>query len=148
VQNVVKAVRDIRSKYNIPPGQKLVVSAGAPDKTSHVLNANGELICRLAELAEFSAGDSAAEPPKAAIAIVEDAQIYVHDVIDVEAERARFDKQRQEIEKAQKALAAKLANANFLAKAKPQVVSQTREKLTQLEVQLRTVEQHLAELNG
>jgi valyl-tRNA synthetase len=72
----------------------------------------------------------------------------VHDVIDPEAERARLTKQKQEIEQAKKGVESKLANENFVARAKPEVVAQAREKLQQLQEQLQAVEKHLSELDG
>ena len=40
----------------------------------------------------------------------------------------------------------KLANENFVAKAKPQVVAQARDKLAELTKQLKLLEKHLSEL--
>jgi valyl-tRNA synthetase len=147
VQETVKAIRDIRSKYNISPAQKLTASARSSQKTTDILNGNKKLICQLAGLSDFLASESVEKPPNAATAIVQDAQIHIHNAVDVEAERARFEKQKQEIEKARNTVAAKLANENFVAKAKPEVVAQAKEKFTQLEEQLRAIEKHLVELS-
>ena len=70
----------------------------------------------------------------------------MHNVIDVEAERTRLEKEKQEAEKAKKAVEARLANENFVTKAKPEVVAQARERLFELTEQLETVEKHLSEL--
>jgi valyl-tRNA synthetase len=148
VQETVRAIRDIRSNYNIGPAQKLTASAGAPRRLAEILNANAPRICQLAALNSFAAAENTPKPNHAATAIVEEAQVYVHDVIDPAAERARLEKQRQEIEQAKKGVEGKLGNANFVAKAKPEVVTQAREKLQQLQDQLQAVEKHLAELNG
>jgi valyl-tRNA synthetase len=86
------------------------------------------------------------KPNNAATAIVEDIQVYIHDVIDRRAERLRLEKQKQEIEQAKKGVEGKLANSNFVAKAKPEVVAQARERLAQLQEQLQAVEKHLAEI--
>jgi len=86
------------------------------------------------------------KPSNAAVAIAEATEVYVHDAIDLEAERRRFEKQKQQIEKAKEAVQAKLANENFVSKAKPHVVAQAKEKLVQLTEQLKTVEEHLTEL--
>ena len=88
--------------------------------SADAMRANSGLICQLAGLGELP--DRARISPKpnnAATAIVEGTQVYVHNVIDPEAERARLEKQKQEIEQAKKAVEGKLANANFVAKAKP-----------------------------
>ena len=74
-------------------------------------------------------------------------QIYVHDAIDVVAERKRLTKQKEQIEGAKKSVEAKLANENFIARAKPEVVAQTKEKLAEYTEQLKAIEKHLAELN-
>jgi valyl-tRNA synthetase len=148
VQEIVRAIRDVRSQHNIAPGEKLIASANAPGATADALRANSDLVCQLAGLASFQAAQNTPKPNNAAAAIVEEMQVYLHNVIDPEAERARLEKQRQEIEQAKKAVESKLANENFVTRAKPQVVAQAREKLAQLQEQLQAVERHLAELNG
>jgi valyl-tRNA synthetase len=148
VQDVVRAIRDLRSKYNLAPSVKLKASAAAPQIVAEVLEAGGSLVCQLAGLDTFRAAEGLAKPNNAATAIVEDTHVYVHDVIDPEAERARLTKQKQEIEQAKKGVESKLANENFVARAKPEVVAQAREKLQQLQEQLQAVEKHLSELDG
>ena len=147
IQTVVRSVRDIRSKCNIPPSSKLVVSVNAPNDISGILNADAGLLCQIANLKEFSASHSAPKPKNAAAAISGQMQIYVHDAIDIEAERKRLTKQKEQIEGAKKGVEAKLANENFIARAKPEVVAQTKEKLAEYTEQLKAIEKHLAELN-
>jgi valyl-tRNA synthetase len=146
VQDVIRAVRDIRSNYNKAPSELLVASAGAPQPVADVLNTHSGLICQLAALSGFRAAAELPKPNNAATAIVEDIQIYVHDVIDRQAERLRLEEQKQEIEQAKKGVEGKLANSNFVARAKPEVVAQARERLVQLQEQLQAVEKHLAEI--
>jgi valyl-tRNA synthetase len=146
IQTVVRCVRDIRSKCNIPPSSKLVVSVNAPQDLSVILNADAGLLCQIANLKEFIASLSAPKPKNAAAAIAGQMQIYVHDAIDVVAERKRLTKQKEQIEGAKKGIEAKLANENFISRAKPEVVAQAKEKLAEYTEQLKTVEKHLAEL--
>ena len=87
-------------------------------------------------------------PANAAVAIADVTEVYVHDAIDLEAERQRFEKQKQQIDKAKGAVEAKLANENFVTKAKPEIVDQAKEKLAQLTEQLETIEKHLSELEN
>ncbi len=148
VQEVVRAIRDIRSQYNLPPSGKLTASINAPKTLSDAMHANTGLICQLAGLGSLQIGENLPKPNNAATAIVEGTQVYVHNVIDPQAERARLQKQKQEIEQAKKAVESKLGNANFVAKAKPEVVAQAREKLQQLQEQWRAIERHLSELES
>jgi valyl-tRNA synthetase len=69
-------------------------------------------------------------------------------VIDRDAELARLGKQKVEIERARKSVEGKLANENFVTRAKPEVVDQARRRLEQLQEQLQAVEAHLAELDN
>ena len=147
VQAAIRTIRDIRSNRNIPSNESLVVSAKSQHQTVEILNGNAELIRQLAGVKEFKAGIALVKPENAAISIMEDAtEIYVHDAIDLQAEREKLEKQKQLIEKAKKAVEAKLANEDFVTKAKPEVVAQARERLAELSEQLKTIEKHLSEL--
>lgn len=146
IQTVVRCVRDIRSRCNIPPSLKLIVSVNAPQDLSGILNADAGLLCQLANLKEFNVSHTTQKSKNAAAAIAGQMQIYVHDAIDVAAERKRLTKQKEQIEGAKKGVEAKLSNENFIARAKPEVVAQAKEKLAEYTEQLKAVEKHLAEL--
>jgi len=145
IQSPIRAIRDIKSQYNISPTTVPTTSANTPVRVAQILKDNSELICQLAGVKVFMADTNMEKPKNAATAIVDDMQIFVHDVIDPEAEKAKLTKQRQEIEKAKKAAEVKLANKNFVTKAKPEVVARAKDRLAELTEQLRTVEKHLAE---
>jgi valyl-tRNA synthetase len=147
-QTVIRSIRDIRSKYNKQPSEKLVASANSPQEIADVLNSNSGLICQLAGLKEFNASHTSEKPSNAAAMIVDQMQIYLHEAIDVKAEKQRLEKQKQQIDKAKKAVEAKLSNENFVNKAKPQVVAQARDRLAELSEQLKTIEKHLSELEN
>jgi valyl-tRNA synthetase len=149
IQDAIRTIRDIRSQYNKAPKEVMVVSAKALEETAKILNENGALIEQLAGVRDFKAGMAVKKPENAAVAVLGDAtEVYVHDMIDAEAELKRLEKQRQEVEKAKKAVEAKLGNKNFVKKAKPEVVAQSRERLGQLVEQLETIERHISELDG
>ena len=144
IQNLIRVVRDIKNKYNVMALD--AVSANAEQKISQILNKNAELICSVTCAQEFRAGPDAPKPQNAATAIVEGIQIYVHNVIDIEAERNRLEKQKQQIEKTKQSAEAKLSNENFTTKAKPEVVAQAKDRLSQLTEQLETITKHILEL--
>ncbi|UCC22919.1 MAG: class I tRNA ligase family protein [Planctomycetota bacterium] len=148
IQDAIRTIRDIRSKYNKPPNEAMQVSVKASEETAKILNKNGGLVEHLAGVKGFSAGTATVKPANAAVAILGDAtEVYVHDMIDAEAERKRLEKQRGEVERAKEAVEAKLGNKNFVKKARPEVVAQSRERLGQLVEQLETIERHITELD-
>jgi valyl-tRNA synthetase len=146
VQAVVRAIREIRNSRAIAPGKPLKASARGPAETIAVIKAHAPLIRQLAVLEGFEAATSLDKPADAAVGMAGAVEVFVHNAVDVEAERQRLDKQRQQLLGALKGVEAKLGNENFTAKAKPEVVAQTRAKLTELQGQLAAIEKHLAEL--
>jgi len=146
IQDAIRGIRDLRTQYNKPPSEKLEASADAPKEISDILNKHAGLICQLAGLKKFSASEKIIKPKNAAAIISGQMQIYLHEAVDVQAERQRLEKQKQQLEQAKKGLEAKLANDSFISRAKPEVVAQTKEKFKEVTEQLATVEKHLAQL--
>ncbi len=145
-QSVIRSIREVRSQYSIPPSKKLSASAAAPEAISAILNTNAHLVRCLASLDDFAAADGLQKPESAAAAIVEELQVFVHDVIDPDAERKRLEKQKEQLEKGLRGVEGKLNNENFVSRANPEVVAQTREKLKELTEQLQAVQNHISQL--
>jgi valyl-tRNA synthetase len=146
VQQTTRAIREIRNERNIAPGKKLTVSARAPQEIADVLNASAALVQDMANLDGFTAGPDLAKPANAAVAVAGTIEVYVHDAVDPGAERDKLVKQKEQLEKFLKGVQGKLANENFVSRAKPEVVEQSRAKEVELKEQLAAVEKHLAEL--
>jgi len=147
VQTPVRTYRDMKNKYNIPNSVKVSASASVSADVLNILAANSDLICYLAGLKDFNTGVDVPKPAKAAVSVVDGMSFYMHDVIDIKAERTRLEKEKQEVGKAKNAVEAKLANENFVTKAKPEVVAQARDRLSELTEQLETIEKHLSDLD-
>ena len=146
-QKPVRAYRDIKNKYNIPPSTILSTCARAPREEAEVLNDNSEWISFLARIKDFTADWNIEKPTNAAVVIRDASEYYARGVIDLQAERARLEKQKQRIEDAIKPVYAKLNNEDFVTRAKRQVVAQAREKFKELSEQLKTVQKHLTQLD-
>jgi len=146
VQEVVRAIREIRNKYTVPPGKKLSASANAPEKLSKILTSNSDLVCDRAGLEKFNASPKEIKPENAAAAVVEQIQVFVEGLIDVDAERKRLEKQKEEVLAGVKSNEAKLGNENFISRAKPEIVQQTRDKLAELKKRLEAVEENIRQL--
>jgi len=146
VQDIIRAVREIRNQYNIAPSRLLTVSICASAQESARLEEDSALLSELAGIHTLQVGPALTKPKRAAAAIVGDLQVFVHDVVDIEAEQARLQKQKEYLEKGIEPLRAKLSNEQFLSRAKPEVVEQSRKKLEELSEQLQQVEQLLREL--
>ena len=147
IQGVIRVVREVRNQYSISPKDRLVVSVAGPAKATSVIDASSELLCHLAGLEKLTAGENIEKPKNASASLSGELQIYVHDVVDVEAERKRLMKQKELLGNGIRSAEGKLGNDNFVSRAKPEVVEKTRQTLKELSEQLKAVEKHLAELD-
>jgi len=89
-----------------------------------------------------------ARPQQAASAVVKDFEIYLPlaELIDVNVERNRLDKERQRLEKLLEDLNRRLYNQDFVSKAPPQVVERERRKKTEFEMNLQKIAANMEQL--
>jgi valyl-tRNA synthetase len=149
---LVKAGRFLKASYNIPDARKTKFRIKANcaetfeflrrelDSVAHLVNA--EAIELLGPDAA-TAGTEAPMQPTALGTIF----LPLAGQIDTEAERARLDKQRKELEGWIAGSRAKLANERFLAKAPENVVAEAKTHLAELESKLERVSRLLEGLN-
>jgi valyl-tRNA synthetase len=124
---LVSSIRSSRTEVNVPPGEKLILSAPrVPSTIQDRIRRHYDSLRRLARL-EMVSGD----PPFAhgnLVVVHEDTTYYLplEGIIDVNAEKARLDKAAAAAEKERDSLAARLANPNFTERAKPEAVEKAR----------------------
>jgi len=126
---LVSEVRSVRSEMNVPAGAKIpLVLVGAGKITRARAEHHEDTIERLARLDDIS---FAKAPPKGAAQIVlgeATAALPLAGIIDMGAERARLEREIEKSLAEIRKIDAKLANANFVAKAPPEVVEESRER--------------------
>jgi valyl-tRNA synthetase len=147
VIRLITSIRSARADLNVPVAAKApLVIVGASAETQQRFATYRALIERLARLETASLADAA---PKGAIRIVQDeatAALSVADLIDLKAESARLKK---EVAKHQADIAGidkKLANAQFVAKAPPEVVEEQHERRAVAEAAAAKLADALAQL--
>ena len=123
----VTAVRSVRAEMNITAQMPLVL-AGASAETRVRAERWAEFVKRLARVAGISFVDA---PPQGSVQLVvrgEVAALALKGVVDLDAERARLQKEMQKVEADIKRVDAKLGNAQFIERAPEEVVEEEREK--------------------
>jgi valyl-tRNA synthetase len=147
LRDVIRAIRDIRSKYTIAPQARVVARIRAEAATAASLRAFADLLITMASLESVEIAPDMQRSPDAATAVVGSVEIYIPGVIDPEKERARLTKQREQLLDRLAGSRRKLANENFLTKASPEVVQRERDRLAECETQMDNVEAALAALD-
>ncbi|HEX7689700.1 MAG TPA: valine--tRNA ligase [Burkholderiaceae bacterium] len=146
---VVGACRSVRKQMNLSDAERMPLLTHGD---AAFVEAAAPLLKALAKVSEVRViADEAAftEQTKLAPVAVEGAlRLALHVEIDVEAERARLAKEVARLDGEIVKANAKLANENFVARAKPEVVEQERARLASFVETLARVKAQLAQLGG
>ncbi len=150
LQGVVAAVRNLRAEYRVDPKRTVPIELVAPDDAALArLTEHAPLIAALARtetpvlLREGErSGRAVAESELASV------RIPLAGLLDVAAERERLTQQVARAEKEIDALAARLANEGFTAKAPAQVIAEAVARRDELAAQVERLKTQLVTLAG
>ena len=157
---VVTPVRNIRGELNVAPGREieLLLQGGGPEDRNRLRDSES-LLRRLAKAGEVRWVGNDEDPSPVAVQIVDGAKsgvgtsqavkvmVPMAGLIDVDAERARLAKAIDKTGKDLTRAEAKLANANFIAKAPPAVVANEQDKRGRLADELDALRAQLTRLD-
>jgi valyl-tRNA synthetase len=148
LMNVIRAIRNLRTEMNCPPGKEVKVIFSSPEPDLAFLREHQPY---LRSLARVGAADyrPAGNPPKgAATAVVGALEIYLplDDLVNLDEERARLSREVAKVEDELARVQKKLANGDFIAKAKTEVIQKEKEKAVQFEEKIRTLRSSLEKI--
>jgi valyl-tRNA synthetase len=143
----ITAIRAARSEVNVPAGARLALlvrDAGA--ETAGRLERHREAIARLARLETIEITDSL--PPGSLQLVVDEATLAlpVADIVDLEQERRRLDREIARMVDEVKRFDKKLANQQFLERAPEDVILEQRERRAEAEAMRQRLEAALARM--
>jgi valyl-tRNA synthetase len=144
---MISEIRSVRADMNVPAGAKIkLLVKDACDSTRAGLEAYEEILKRMARLESI---DLTQDVPKGSIQTIVDKTtliLPIADIIDLDKERARLQKEIEKIDVEVKKIEGKLSNEKFVANAPDEIVEEqhsrkaefidTREKLSQALKQL------------
>ena len=147
IMDTVKAVRSRRAEMNVPPSKRprLIISSDRPE----VFEAGRTYLSKLAYAGEVDIVSEAPADTDGMVSVVTgSAKMFMPmaELVDLEKERARIEK---ELEKARAQLEAqnkKLANEAFVSRAPEAVVNAERERAEKAKALIANLEESLAKL--
>ncbi|MEW5783893.1 MAG: valine--tRNA ligase [Bacillota bacterium] len=149
VQEVIRAVRNLRSQVQLPPGKAAPVILRAPGQASAWLAQERHQIAKLCFAEPLTVERAATKPQQALTAIVsEGVEVYLPlaGVIDLEAETARLQKELAQLEKELRQTEVKLNSPGFLAKAPAAVVAKEETRREEYRARQGKLRERLREL--
>jgi len=147
LMDAIRAVRARRAEMNVPPSRKsrLIV---VTDKPEAFVNGTG-FICKLAYASEVHVQASLPESTDGMVSVVTDnARMFLPmaELVDLEKERARMEKELNNARKQLDGQIAKLSNQNFVSRAPENIVAIERDKKAKLEALIENLEESLKNL--
>ena len=128
---IIRSVRNIRSEVQTPMSKKVPLYISAKDAdTLAVLEANAKYLDRFCNPEPLVIGQGIEAPGQSMSAVVTGAVLYLplQGLIDIDAERARLEKELEKWAKEVKLVQGKLSNERFVSKAPEAVVAEERAK--------------------
>ena len=151
VMEVIRAIRNLRAEMNVAPGKKATLILKPHDGWKDALAAAEGYFKRLAGASsvEFIEA-SAANPEKSASAVTDPCELFIPlgELVDIEKELARLDKDLKNAESEVARADGKLKNEKFVAKAPANLVDAEREKLVASQARVEKLKARIAEMEA
>ncbi len=148
LMGVIRAIRNLRTELNCPPGKKVKVIFFGEDADLDFLRAQQPYLRALARVGSAEYRSNQERPKGAATAVVGATEIYspLDDLLNLDDERARLSQEIGKVEDEMQRVQKKLGNNDFIAKAKEEVIQKERDKALQFEEKLRTLRTSLEKI--
>ncbi len=148
VQEIIRAIRNLRAEKNVTPGKRIAATFVAGDKCSFIAS-QLSIIAALAylDMTHLSVIDTLEQKPESQVSlVVAGVEIYLplSELVDLEAERLRMQKELASIQGEISRLETLLASP-FGQKAPAAVVEKERQKLDAYKETAGKIQQHLSE---
>ncbi len=150
LQEVIKAIRNIRSKFSVEPKRRVTAVLRTSADIAAELRGFAPFIAQLATVSDLRVGPDEGKPADSVSAVSSDWELWVPlaGLIDRPAEIARNRKLLGSIEGQLKSFRSKLGSAEFVSKAPPDVVELHRQREADLLNQKASLQEILHELEG
>jgi valyl-tRNA synthetase len=148
---LVRGVRNVRDEYAVEPGRKITALA-APNTYSALIERYGYLFARLCNVSSvrlMTPGEQT--PAQAASVVAGEITLYLPlaDLVNLQAECDRLGKEQEKLQEQIGRSQGMLANEQFVARARPEIVERERTKLADLQASAAQIAERLAALcNG
>ena len=142
-QEVISAIRNIRTSKNLSPREELVLEV-APSYADDM----DAVLMKLANLTEIRRSEEKSEGSICFVIGTDEFAVPMANLINAEEEIKKLEEDLEYQKKFLLGVEKKLSNENFVARAPEQVIALERKKRADAESRIQTIEQSLKQLKG
>lgn len=150
VQNVIRSVRNIRAEVNAPMSKQIQLFISTNDtRVQDDLSSNSSYLQKFTNASELRIEEQMPAPEKAMSAIVTGAELFIPlaDLINIEEEIARLNKELVKYTKEVERVEKKLNNPGFVGEAPAHVIDEEKAKALDYTEKRQAVEARINELS-
>lgn len=147
-QDLIRTLRDLRARHNVPPRQPLEVRIKTSDEIAQSFLDLENLLTHLGAFSSISAGPDQERTIDSAASVAGDIEVFVPGVVDLDKEKKRLADQLDKTQKRLTGSKNKLANENFVNRAAPEVVERERALVVDLEKEIVSIQANLDALQS
>lgn len=151
IKATVSAARSVRARYGISPKEPLALHVNASEQAhTKLLDREAEFIKNLAHLSDLLVATEIEKPAQSVAVVAAGLTMYVplEGLVDLEAERAKLNNQREKLMRDLTKFDKKLSNPGFLAKAAPEIIESDRAKTEKLRAEVDALTEQIEELDA
>ena len=149
IQEAISAIRNLRAEMNVPPAKKVHLYVDGEQNNIQTILANADHFAALSKVDSIHPVDGGFDKNDAGTVVVSNTELFIPmaELIDLEKEKERLQKELQRLQGLEKALLGKLNNKNFVEKAPAAVVEKERAKLANIRQNLEKVRRNYEKFN-
>ena len=149
VFETIKSLRNVRQSFNISTSLKIDIEIRADKSEKAIFESIESYIKRLAKVENIGYADkNAPAPKKSATAVVSASTIVIplENLIDFNEEIKRQQKKLDKLISEKKSLEGRINNPKFVANAPQELIQQTKDRISEIDLQSNTIEKLIESL--
>lgn len=151
VFETIKSLRNVRQSFNIPVSTKVNIEILANNNEEEIFKKVEPYIHRLARVEDIKYVDESHKTIKqSASTVVSNSKIIIPlaGLIDLNEEIKRQNKKLEKLTSEKNGLLARTNNEKFMANAKPELIEQTKNRIAEIEVMEKAINELMDSLRG
>jgi len=144
----ISSIRNMRSSLNVSPAKEANLTIRGNENICMKLEKNITYLKKLAKLNEIKIGANEVKPPQSSTAVIKGLELFLPlaDLIDINKEINRLEKQIEDLNGRLSSVNKKLTNKNFVDRAPKNIIEHERQKQKNYENDLTKLQENMASL--